>query len=561
MPDDRAARFWHYGGVATDEAVEVSYHEDEHALLVALFRYGVIAPLVERAPTGEVCGRGAVVKLIGEITGRTHHLPGRGPLSLTARTVYGWLRDYRRGGIAALRPRYRKDRGQARVIDADVLARAVALRLEGYERHTKTVLDILKLEGTLRGKPVPHRATLDRHLRRRGASRRQLVVLGEKRTIKMVVAAFGQLWVGDYHHGPLVLGPDGAPTTAKLGAFIDHATRYPVADRYYLNENLLSLRDTLLRALLTWGPPEKAYTDRGAVYRAEQLAYSLLRLDCHLIHSRAYYSQGRGVIERWWQIADQFEQEVRGRDELLTIHELNRLWEAYRTRRYLEERHSELGKTPLEAIAAVVPKPLDPQVARELFLVRADRHVHKHDACVAVEGRRFLCESFLRGQQVQVRFDPGDLSAVLIFLDGQRVQRALPQVPNATPEPHPEPAQVRQSVDYLGLVREDYDRKLLAHARPLAYAQIAPDPSFDATRFVAVVSALAGLDGRPATRKELVAFFDTFAPLAEELVRIGTEHAIRLHGRGRHARVYLHAIRTLILAHLKRRPTPEEDHE
>ncbi|HEY3358358.1 MAG TPA: helix-turn-helix domain-containing protein, partial [Polyangia bacterium] len=116
--------------MSTDDQREVVYREDEPALLVALFRYGVIAPLVERDQSGAVCGRGAVVKLMGEITGRPHHRPGRGPLTLTARTVYSWLHAYRRGGIDALRPRYRKDRGQARVIDAAVLARAVALRHE-----------------------------------------------------------------------------------------------------------------------------------------------------------------------------------------------------------------------------------------------------------------------------------------------------------------------------------------------------------------------------------------------------------------------------------------------
>ena len=35
------------------------------------------------------------------------------------------------------------------------------------------------------------------------------------------------------------------------------------------------------------------------------------------------------------------------------------------------------------------------------------------------------------------------------------------------------------------------------------------------------------------------------------IVRVGTEHAVRLHGRGRHPRIYLHAIRTLVLAHIK----------
>ncbi|MFC1707824.1 helix-turn-helix domain-containing protein, partial [Planctomycetota bacterium] len=292
--------------------------DNDSAIQIALFRYGVLGPLVERADLGP----GEVSQLIREIAAHTHYLPGKGPITVSERTVYGWLRLYRTGGLEALRPRLRRDRGKSRKLSEEVVSRAVALRKENPKRWTSTVIDILRLEGTLGGSPEFHRATLDRHLDRRGASRRRLRVLGKKPTIKMRFASFGDLWVGDYHHGPLVRMPDGKTCAAKLGAFIDHTTRYPVADRYYLAENLASLRDCLLRALLAWGLPKKVYVDRGAVYRAEQLAYSLGRLKCKLVHSRAYYSEGRGVIERWWQHADQFESEVSNRDELLTLHEL-----------------------------------------------------------------------------------------------------------------------------------------------------------------------------------------------------------------------------------------------
>jgi len=529
------------------------FRDDEAAIQMALFRYGVLAPLVER----EALPRGEVHTLVREIAERTHYLPGRGPVRFHERTVYAWLRRYRHGGVDALRPRRRRDRGTRRRLDEAVLERAVALRKEVQRRHTKTVLDILRLEGRFQTKPPPHRATLDRHLARRGASRRQLRVLGEKRTVRLHFEHFADLWVGDYHHGPLVQRPDGPPTTAKLGAFLDHATRWPVADRWYLAEDLASLRDTLLRALLTWGAPQKVYVDRGAVYRAEQLAYSLLHIDTKLIHSRAYYSQGRGVIERWWQLAEAFEAEVSRREELLTVHELNRLWEAWRELRYCRALHSALGKTPHEAIASVEPRPLDVQVARELFLVQARRQVHKKDGCVSVEGRRFLCESFLRGQWVQVRYDPNDLASVRIFHDGKRIQRAFPQPLGAPPEPHPDPAIAPPSVDYLALLREDFDQRLLEHARPLAYTELRPDPGFDAERFVEVVAQLAGLALRPVERRELATFWDTYGPLPEALVRIATEHAVRLHARGRHPRIYLHAIRTLVLAHWTS-PPPKE---
>lgn len=528
------------------------HRDDERALQIALFRYGVIAPILEC----DDIDRGELSKHVAEIAGETHYLPGTGPRRICERTVYAWLRLFRReGGIDALRPRFRKDRGHRRVVDDAVLERAIALRKENPERWTSTLLDILKREGSLRGKTVPHRATLDRHLARRGASRRQMRALGQKRTIKMRFDDFGDLWVGDYHHGPLVLAPDGRPTTAKLGAFIDHTTRYPVADRYYLAEDLASLRDTLLRAFLRFGRARKIYVDRGAVYRAEQLAYSLRRIDIVLIHSRAYYSQGRGVIEKWWQIADQFESEVRHRDGLMTLHELNSFWEAWREERYCHKPHSELGKTPHEAIAGVIPKPLDPAIARELFLLRAERTVHKRDACVAVEGRRYLCESFLRGKRVEVRYDLAELGSVLVFHDGNRVGRAFPQEVNATPEPHPEAVALpKASVDYLALLREDYDKKLLEHARPLRYAELRTEPGFDAERFIEVVAALAGVARRPAIDSELRAFFETYGPFPEELARIGVEHALRLHGRGRHVRLYLHAVRTLVLAHFKSSP-------
>lgn len=522
--------------------------DDELAIHLALARYGVIAPLVER---GEA-PRGETASLVRALADQPHYLPGRGRIRVAVRTIYAWLRLYRRHGLDGLRPRRRKDRGVSRRIQEDTLARAVQLRREGQSRFTSTILDILHREGSLQGKPDFHRATLDRQLAQRGASRRALKTLGERTTIRMHFERFGQLWVGDYHHGPLVLGPDGKVYTAKLCAFIDHATRYPIADRYYLDERLTSLRDALQRGLLTWCPPEKVYVDRGAVFRAEQLAYSLDRVRTKLIFSRAYYSQGRGVIERWWQVAIQFEDEVRRRAELLTIHELNRHWEAYRELRYCQEVHSEIGKTPAEAVADVVPKPVDPEVARELFLVREKRTVDKRDSCVAILTRRFLCESWLRRKQVSVRFDPNDLSWVLIYHQGKRVQRAYPQQPNARPEPHAAGSvqQPPQSVDYLSLLRDDYDRALLAQARPLAYSQLTVDAGFDAQRFVAVVSDLAGLAPlTPLDRQELCAFWDTVGPLPEELVRVAVEHAVRLHARGRHPRLYLHAVRTLVLAH------------
>lgn len=528
--------------------------DDETARAEALFRYRVIATLLDARDTAPLRAR------VAELASQAHAHPLLGERKVSTRTLWTWLARFRVGGIDALRPHHRSDKDSVRALPPATLDRAEVLRRELPTRWTSTVLDILVREGTIPSAEAPHRATLDRHLRSRGASRRQLVVLGEKRTIKMRFDDFGDLWVGDYHHGPKVLVPDGRVTTAKLGAFIDHTTRYPVADRWYLAEDIASLRDTFLRALLTWGPPCVAYTDRGACYRAEQLAYSLAAIGTRLVHSRPYYSQGRGVIERWWQLADAFQAEIEAREELLTIHELNRLWEAFRTLRYLEVEHSELGKTPAQAITSVTPRPIDPGVARELFLVRADREVHKKDACVSVEGQRFLCDSTLRGRKVTVRYDPRDLSSVLIRVDDKRAQRAFPQPIGRAPEPPPAPkAGALPKTDYLAMLRADYDRRLVENARPTAYADLgALEPGFDESRFLTVVADLTCARVRGSEAGEVHAFWASFGPLPEKLVRLALDHAVRLRGTGRHVRVYLAILRTFVLSRLQS-PTPDEE--
>ena len=65
-----------------------TYRDDEWAIALALFRYGVIAELVELSERE----RGEVTKKVREIAARSHYLPGKGPVTVSERTVYSWLR-------------------------------------------------------------------------------------------------------------------------------------------------------------------------------------------------------------------------------------------------------------------------------------------------------------------------------------------------------------------------------------------------------------------------------------------------------------------------------------
>lgn len=83
---------------------------------IALFRYGLIADLVQLPPNYR-----GLYKLLTEKAAREYDIPFSLRRRVAAETMRGWLRDYRRGGFDALLPKVRSDVGSARSIPAAVV--------------------------------------------------------------------------------------------------------------------------------------------------------------------------------------------------------------------------------------------------------------------------------------------------------------------------------------------------------------------------------------------------------------------------------------------------------
>ena len=146
---------------------------DERALEIAAFRYRLIAEALELSSDD------AVSAVLSRIASATHSDPWGRPFQCKVRTLWRYLRAYRSGGLLALRPPARKDRGELRALDPEILSRAVALRRTVLSRSTSTLIDILVRERRVQEGQIA-RSTLDRHLRRLGCTRRVLRNLGQK---------------------------------------------------------------------------------------------------------------------------------------------------------------------------------------------------------------------------------------------------------------------------------------------------------------------------------------------------------------------------------------------
>jgi putative transposase len=512
---------------------------DERALAIAAFRHRLIAEAIE-------AGREGVVAALREAAGREHVDPRGRTVRVTVRTLWRWLRAYRRGGLLALCPPARKDKGRPRALEPRVVEQAERLRREKPTRPTKTVIDILVRKRVVAPRSLA-RSTLDRHFERAGLSRRALRTLGHKTFIRIETESPFELVVGDFHHGTYVrVGDDDRLRRTLLCAFIDHFSRFVPEGRYYLHEDFAALRFSFRRLLLAHGLPVSLYLDNGPSFHATRFHAACDALDVRLVHSKAYEKEGRGVVERFNRtVKEQFEDEVRGRDEPLVLDELNAYFEAWLAERYHRDTHSETGEPPRERFArGPAPRPA-PELAlvEELLRLRERRTVHKKWSTVEVSTVRYAVEPALRGRRVDVLFDPFDAAYVLVAFDGRVVQRAFAHKPGERPPEPPAAKPDAPPVDYLALLRADYERRTGAELASLRLRPAEAAAELTLVDLVGVLERCRGAALTDAERAEAAAFWRRMRPIDPASARSALERAHRRLGAALHLRVYLDALK------------------
>lgn len=525
---------------------------DDHDLAIAAFRHRLIAEALE-------ADEEAISTILKAQAGQPRTDPEGRSRAWSVRTLTRWLAAYRDGGFLALCPKPRQDQGALRAITPEVFARAEALRREKAARPTKTIIDILVREKTARPGVVA-RSTLDRHLAARGLSRHTLRSLSRKTFRRIETTAPFELVVADFHHGPYVRTADGALRRALLGAHIDHFSRFIPEGRYFLHEDYAALRFGFRRLLTAFGLPRTYYVDNGPSFQATRFHAACAALGIRLVHSAPYQSECRGVVERVNRtVKEQFETEVRGREEPLTLDELNAYFEAWLAERYHHDVHSETGEAPRERFqrtAVLTPAP-DLAAVDELLRLRERRRVHKKWSTVEVLATRYLVDPSLRGRKVDVLYDPFATEYVLVVFDGRVVQRAFPQQPGDIPPSATPPAPQGPATDYLALLRADYERRT---QRELAALRLRTTPAVPELPLVDLVTLLAscrGTDLTAAERSRAAALWRTLRPIDPEAARHALRAAQRRLGTTLHLDVYLDALTThLVRLRTQKGPTP-----
>src|ERR1700747_3770918 len=203
---------------------------DAKAEKLALFRYGLIAPLVvEPLPRGELTRRAE------EIASRQYDVPDSKRRALSVDTLLEWDKRYRHGGFAALAPKPPQHRGESRAITPQLASLIERLKRENPHRTGTTLLRELALSSGKEEPPLSS-STLYRFLKQRGLSERQLLAPQARKKFEAELA--NQIWQADMLFGPWVQRPGGGRMQVFLHATLDDASRLIPHAQFYTSQGL-----------------------------------------------------------------------------------------------------------------------------------------------------------------------------------------------------------------------------------------------------------------------------------------------------------------------------------
>lgn len=359
---------------------------------IALWRYGLISPLLHRDPGGR-----SLQEVLDDLATAEYRDPVGGVKRLSPETLRKWLTRYRIGGLAALADQERSDKGKSLVPEA-VLDRVRALRADHPRWTLAVIFRTLLQEKTWNG-ITPSAAALYRCCRLQNLERKP----APANCRSFAFEDFGGLWVADFLHGPR-LGIGKQKRKTYLHAILDDASRFVVSAGVFLSEDVENLIAELKRAIRCYGIPQRFYTDNGAAYRSRHLRIVGGRLSIQMPHTPPYRPQGRGKIERFFRtLRDQFLATTNAR----TIDEL-RLGLQNWILEYHQTVHETLEVTPLQKRAVLHSVcrlfPETTQIESLFYMERRCRVYN--DGTIRFKRRSFEVPEVLPGSRVTILFDP-----------------------------------------------------------------------------------------------------------------------------------------------------------
>lgn len=381
---------------------------------VALFRYGLIAPLLNGQVDTKV--------YLETISEKLHQMPYYGERRIAEKTIREWWLHYRKGGFDHLKPKKRMDRGNSRRLSPDEQDHLLEMRKKYLHMPVSVFYDHLIECGEINQNLISY-STINRLLKKNKLTGKMITEMPERK--RFAHDRVNTLWQADLSHGPYVPA-GGKKTKTFLLAYIDDCSRLVPYAEFFTSEKFDTLRVTTKEAILRRGKPKMIYGDNGKIYRSETLQYACAKLGIMLIHTKPYDAPAKGKIERFFKtVQTRFYPKLKA-DPVDSLSALNERFWAWLEQDYHRRGHASLeGKTPLEVFQSQIETVTfldDPEILDTIFLKRYSRKV-KLDGTITLNKQLYEVPSQYIGCSIDVREDD---HVVYVYEEDKQVAEAVP---------------------------------------------------------------------------------------------------------------------------------------
>lgn len=384
---------------------------------IALFRYGIIAPLETGTSDPSISNK----EFFRRAAAKTYTGPDGKPKTVGASTIEKWHRYYKKDGFEGLLPQARKDEGISRKLDQDLASQIRFLKTEHPRITAAEIYRQMLANGSIHIGQVS-KSTIERFVRH---LRAEEGMTGQKDMRRYERPHINEVWYGDTCYGPYLSTAEGKKRVYFI-ALIDDASRFIVAADLFFNDSYENLMSVIKSAVSRSGRPKLFSFDNGSTYHNKQMELLAARIGSAVHYCEPFTPTSKSKIERWFLTLRMQYLASLDMTRFHSIEEMRAGFAAY-ILRYNQTPHSSLGgMTPQDRFFS------EPEQIRRLsqddidhcFLLEIERRVSP-DNVVRIGNTEYEVHYRYAKQRIRLRYSPDMEKVFIVGPSGELTQIRL----------------------------------------------------------------------------------------------------------------------------------------
>lgn len=378
---------------------------------IAQFRFALIAPVVQG-----LFPDASATAYYKRVTENPLTLPDGSSVTYSYKTLEKWKSQYSIGGLEALMPSSRSDKGSSRALNDGAIEEIYRLKNDFPRMNATQIYESLVQNSFISAKVSVD--SVQRFIRHNDLKSARDPNLRDRKAFEE--DSFAKMWQADTCYLPYITG-DGKTRRVYCIMIIDDHSRLLVGGELFYNDNACNFQKVLKNAIGTYGIPDKLYVDNGCSYSNEQLSMICVSLGVQLLHTKIRDGASKGKIERHFRTLKERWLYTLDIGSITSLAQFNEMLRDY-MRSYNTTFHRGINTTPLERYENTkrhAGKPQSREWLDNCFYNRTTRKVRK-DSTITIDSICYDVPMQFISAKVEVRYLPDDMDSAFILFENEK---------------------------------------------------------------------------------------------------------------------------------------------